>query len=103
MTGAATASGGQSSGGAQSKFGVSTPELVDIARELIDGGKADWLRLLHFHIGSQIESIQAVKDAVRELTQIYVQLCRMGLQVAYLDVGGHAVVAMQNSVGNDLV
>ena len=76
------------SGGAQSKFGLSVAELAGIAQELIANGKTDWLRLLHFHIGSQIESIQAVKDAVRELAQIYVQLSRMGLPVTYLDVGG---------------
>ena len=76
------------SGGTHSKFGVSIPELTGIAERLVAEGRGDWLRLLHFHIGSQIESIQAVKDAVRELTQIYVQLRRMGLPVTYLDVGG---------------
>ena len=76
------------SGGTHSKFGLSVPELVGIAQELVAAGRGDWLRLLHFHIGSQIESIQAVKDAVRELTQIYVHLWRMGVPVTYLDVGG---------------
>lgn len=90
-----------SSAGSHSKFGLSIPELVDVARRLVREGRADALKLLHFHIGSQIERIQSVKDAVRELTQIYVQLVRMGLGPRYLDVGGGLGVNYGGGYGDD--
>jgi arginine decarboxylase len=90
-----------SSAGSHSKFGLSIPELVDVARRLVREGRGDALRLLHFHIGSQIERIQSVKDAVRELTQIYVQLVRMGLTPGYLDVGGGLGVNYGGGYGDD--
>jgi arginine decarboxylase len=76
------------SSGDLSKFGVSLPELVDAVDGLIASGHTRALRLLHFHIGSQIGDIQALKAAVRELTRIYAHLTRRGLEIEYLDCGG---------------
>ncbi len=78
----------QTSSGDLSKFGVALPELVDAVDELIAAGQTKALRLLHFHIGSQIADMQAIKSAVRELTRIYAHLTRRGLEIEYLDCGG---------------
>ncbi len=76
------------SGGSLSKFGVSLPELVAAADRLIEEGRPDALRLLHFHLGSQIGDVGALKAAVKEITRIYAGLVRRGLTPEFLDVGG---------------
>ncbi|MDX1532071.1 MAG: biosynthetic arginine decarboxylase, partial [Rhodothermales bacterium] len=76
------------SGGDHSKFGVSTPDLLHIVETLEAAGQEGALRLLHFHIGSQIADINAVKAAVKEITRVYAHLRRRGIPVEYLDVGG---------------
>jgi len=76
------------SGGSLSKFGVSLPELVALADRLVAEGRPEALRLLHFHLGSQIGDVGALKTAVREITRVYAGLVRRGLKPAYLDVGG---------------
>lgn len=87
--------------GSHAKFGLSIPELVDVANRLVKEGRPEALDLLHFHIGSQIEAIQAIKEAVRELSQIYVQLHGMGLKPRYLDVGGGLGVNYGGGYGDD--
>jgi len=76
------------SGGERSKFGLTVTELVRMVRELERRGLADKLDLLHFHLGSQIADIQVLKQAVREVTQVYADLRLRGVPVSYLDVGG---------------
>jgi arginine decarboxylase len=76
------------SGGDLSKFGISVPELLRVVELLEERGQQDRFRLLHFHLGSQISDIRTLKKAVREITQVYVQLKRRGLGLRYLDVGG---------------
>ncbi len=76
------------SGSHLSKFGLSIPELVDLMAVLRERGLVDALTLLHFHIGSQISDTQVVRQAVREITRVYVQLVKRGFQPRYLDVGG---------------
>ncbi len=76
------------SGGDLSKFGVSIPELLNILEEIEREGQVDSFRLLHFHLGSQISDIQALRRAVKEIAQIYVQIRKRGVPVEYLDVGG---------------
>ena len=46
------------------------------------------MKLLHFHIGSQISDIAVIKDALQEASQIYVELCKLGAPMQYIDVGG---------------
>src|SRR5437870_6186832 len=76
------------SGGENAKFGLSTAELL-IATEML---KADnlghCLKLLHFHIGSQVPDILIVKRAVQEAARFYAKIYKMGFQVEFLDVGG---------------
>lgn len=76
------------SGGANSKFGLTVPELVRLLEALEARGWHDALQLLHFHLGSQISDIQVLRSAVREITRIYADLVERGIPVRYLDVGG---------------
>jgi arginine decarboxylase len=74
--------------GDRSKFGLSPSEVVAAAERLRGEGMLDCLELLHFHIGSQISAIQAHKEALREGSQIYVGLKKMGSGLRLMDVGG---------------
>jgi arginine decarboxylase len=77
-----------SSTGDRAKFGLTTAEW---SRWSIEAGRAemlDCLQLLHFHMGSQVSSIIPIKNAMREATNIYVELAKMGCQMRYFDVGG---------------
>jgi len=76
----------EESGGDQSKFGISVPELVTLMERL--GDKRAGFVLLHFHLGSQIADIHVLKQAVKEITQVYAQLIERDVPVRYLDVGG---------------
>jgi arginine decarboxylase len=76
------------SGGYRSKFGLSLPELIELVERLETSQKGESLVLLHFHLGSQIADIQTLKQAVKEMSQIYSELRKRGLQVMYFDVGG---------------
>jgi arginine decarboxylase len=88
------------SGGDRSKFGLTAAELVQVV-ELLDREKMlEQLVCLHFHIGSQITAIRAVKDALREAVRIFVDLYRMGAPLTYLDVGGGLAVDYDGSKTN---
>jgi len=76
------------SGGYRSKFGISLPELMDIVGHLERAGAGHRFALLHFHLGSQISDIQQLKQAAKELGQIYADLVKRGMPIRYLDVGG---------------
>ncbi len=78
----------EESGGERSKFGLSPRGLVDAVEYLRREGLLGCFRLMHFHIGSQVSSIRAVKDALREASHLYVNLSRLGAPMGYLDVGG---------------
>ena len=76
-----------SSVGDKAKFGLSIPELLATVERLRDNNLLQDLRLLHFHIGSQINDIAVLKDALQEAGQIYVELNRLGAPMGFLDVG----------------
>ncbi|MFO7628164.1 MAG: biosynthetic arginine decarboxylase, partial [Prochlorococcaceae cyanobacterium] len=77
-----------SSVGERAKFGLSVPDLLASVEALRAADLLGELRLLHFHIGSQINDIAVLKDALQEASQIYVELTRLGAPMGYLDVGG---------------
>ncbi len=89
------------SGGDQSKFGISVPELVKLIERLKADDLTDALVLLHFHLGSQIADVQILKKAVKEIAQVYVQLVARGLAVTYVDVGGGLGVNYEAGYGNE--
>ncbi|MFT6898673.1 MAG: arginine decarboxylase [Paraglaciecola sp.] len=78
----------ESSGGDRAKFGLTSSEIICAARYLESEGMGDCLKLLHFHIGSQLTDIRSVKEAVSEGGRIYAELHRMGFALEYVDVGG---------------
>jgi arginine decarboxylase len=78
----------QSSGGFRSKFGLTVTEILRALEELTSRGMQDCLKLLHFHLGSQITNIRIVKGALNEAARVYTQLAKLGAGLQYLDVGG---------------
>jgi arginine decarboxylase len=86
--------------GDRSKFGLTTAEIVSAVDKLRAVGMLDCLQLLHFHIGSQITNIRAVKDALREASRIFVELSALGANVRYLDCGGGLGVDYDGSQTN---
>ena len=90
----------QSSGGYRSKFGLTVTEILRGLEELKSRGMADCLKLLHFHLGSQIPNIRIVKGALNEAARVYVELARNGAGLQYLDVGGGLGVDYDGSQTN---
>jgi len=78
----------ETSGGDQSKFGLNSSELLEALDFLEKNKMKHCLKLIHFHIGSQITKIRLIKNAIREATQFYVQLSRMGFDMDFMDIGG---------------
>src|SRR5215208_5045662 len=78
----------ESSGGVRSKFGLFISEVIEALEYLRNHGMGDCLNLLHFHLGSQINSIRNVKHAVIELVRVYTEMQRLGAGLKYIDVGG---------------
>ncbi len=76
------------SGGDRSKFGLTTSEIVAVVERLKEIGKLNWLKLLHFHLGSQITNIRSLKNGMREATHTFIGLSEMGVTLDWLDVGG---------------
>jgi arginine decarboxylase len=78
----------ESSGGELAKFGLTTPEMLYAVNYLKSEGYPDAIKLLHFHIGSQVTNIRTIKEALKEATRFYAELIKMGVNLEYLDVGG---------------
>lgn len=78
----------ESSGGELAKFGLTTPEILYTVNYLKEHGLAESVKLLHFHVGSQVTNIRTIKDAVKEATRFYAELYKMGFKLEFLDVGG---------------
>lgn len=78
----------EESGGDVSKFGLNSSELLE-ALDILERNKMqDCLKLIHFHIGSQVTKIRRIKNALREASQFYVQLHKMGYNIEFVDIGG---------------
>ncbi len=76
------------SGGENAKFGLDTTSLVAASEMLKTAGLAHCLKLVHFHVGSQVPDISTIKKAVREAARYYAKLAKLGHELGYLDVGG---------------
>jgi arginine decarboxylase len=88
------------SAGDRAKFGLTIPEILTCVEQLREAGMLNCLQLLHFHIGSQISAIGVIKDAIREASQIYVELSALGANMQYLDVGGGLAIDYDGSKTN---
>jgi arginine decarboxylase len=76
------------SGGEKSKFGLNAHQLVQCIDRFQKAGKAHWLKLIHFHLGSQITDIRFIKLGLQEVVRFYVELRNLGLDITHVDVGG---------------
>ena len=90
----------QSSGGHRSKFGLSVSEILRVLAELKSRDMQDCLKLLHFHLGSQITNIRHIKKAINEAARVFADLVRHGAGLEYLDVGGGLGVDYDGSQTN---
>ena len=78
----------EESGGDVSKFGLNSSELLEALEFMEKQNMTNCLKLIHFHIGSQITKIRRIKNALREAMQFYVQLSKMGFKIEFVDIGG---------------
>jgi arginine decarboxylase len=76
------------SGGEAAKFGLTTSEILECLRRIGAAGMTDALKLLHFHIGSQITDIKRIKNAMKEAARVYCKVRQLGVGVEFLDIGG---------------
>jgi arginine decarboxylase len=90
----------EGSGGDRSKFGLSTREVVEAVRFLREADMLSCFELIHFHLGSQISAIRAVKNAMREAGRFFVELVKLGAPLKYLDAGGGLGVDYDGSQTN---
>jgi arginine decarboxylase len=87
----------EKSGGEAAKFGLTTTEILEVIRRLQEAGRVDMLRLLHFHIGSQLTDIKRIKNAMKEAARVYAKIRQMKAPVELLDVGGGMAVDYDGS------
>lgn len=90
------------SGGDMSKFGLSASELLDAINKLKQAEMLDSLRLLHFHIGSQVPEISRIKEAMQEAARYFVEARRLGAPINFIDVGGGLGVNYDGSISNNI-
>ena len=74
--------------GEKSKFGLNAAQLVRVIDKLAAAGRTEILKMVHFHIGSQIPDIRNIKAAMQEVSRYYVELRQIGVGIEYVDVGG---------------
>jgi arginine decarboxylase len=87
----------EKSGGEAAKFGLTTTELLEVINRLKEAGRIDMLRLLHFHIGSQLTDIKRIKNAMKEAARVYAKVHLMKVPIDLLDVGGGMAVDYDGS------
>lgn len=88
------------SGGERSTFGLSPAQIVDVIDKLKDVGMLDCLKLLHYHLGSQVPNIRDIRTAVTEAGRLYMELVAEGAAMGYLDLGGGLAVDYDGSHTN---
>ena len=87
----------EKSGGEAAKFGLTTTELLEVIKRLKEADRTDMLRLLHFHIGSQLTDIKRIKNAMKEAARVYAKIFQMKMPIDLLDVGGGMAVDYDGS------
>ncbi|HAF13307.1 MAG TPA: arginine decarboxylase [Blastocatellia bacterium] len=87
----------EKSGGEAAKFGLTTTEMLEVIRRLEQADRIDMLRLLHFHIGSQLTDIKRIKNAMKEAARVYAKVYQMKVPIDLLDVGGGMAVDYDGS------
>ena len=87
----------EKSGGEAAKFGLTTTEILETIRRMQEAGRVDMLKLLHFHIGSQLTDIKRIKNAMKEAARVYAKIHQMKVPIELLDVGGGMAVDYDGS------
>lgn len=78
-----------SSSGEQAKFGLTLGDVVNTLHIIKGKDALSRLKLLHFHLGSQVGDIASFRDAINEATRVYCEMVRLGAShLTHLDVGG---------------
>ena len=88
------------SGGERSAFGLTSAQIVDVVDILKEHDMLDTLKLMHYHLGSQVPNIRDIRAAVMEATRIYASLVQEGAAMGYLDLGGGLAVDYDGSHTN---
>ena len=78
----------EESGGETAKFGINTIQLLDCLKLASEQDLTRQLKMLHFHIGSQITDIRRIKSAIKEAARVYAKVRKLGFAIEYLNVGG---------------
>lgn len=91
----------EGSGGELSKFGLFPHEIVSCTNQLRSLGKEHWVKLLHFHLGSQITTIESIKKVLKEATKMYTELASLLPSLSYFDVGGGLAVDYDGSKSSE--
>ena len=78
----------EESGGDKSKFGLTPMEIVEAVEYMKSEDMLDSIKLIHAHLGSQITNIRKIKHGLKESSQFFVQLSKMGCNIEYVDIGG---------------
>ncbi|MDD7984934.1 biosynthetic arginine decarboxylase [Lentisphaera marina] len=86
-----------SSSGENAKFGLSILEIIKCINILKNEDMLDCLKLLHFHMGSQIADIKTIKEAIIEGARVYAKIAKMGINIEYLDAGGGLAIDYDGS------
>jgi arginine decarboxylase len=87
----------EKSGGEAAKFGLTTTEMLETIRRMQEADRVDMLKLLHFHIGSQLTDIKRIKNAMKEAARVYAKIFQMKVPIELLDVGGGMAVDYDGS------
>ncbi len=87
----------EKSGGEAAKFGLTTTEMLEVIRRLEKADRISMLKLLHFHIGSQLTDIKRIKNAMKEAARVYAKVYQLKVPVDLLDVGGGMAVDYDGS------
>src|SRR5579885_1377815 len=85
------------SSGDNAKFGLSSAEALEAWEVLQENGLGHCLKMIHFHIGSQVPDIMHIKQAVREATRYYAKFIQLGTKLEFIDVGGGLAIDYDGS------
>ena len=85
------------SGGERSVFGLNPSQVCDLIDTLKEAEMLDCLKLLHYHVGSQIPNVRDIREAVVEACRVYIGMVNEGAPMGILDLGGGLAVDYDGS------
>ncbi len=87
----------QNTGGEHSKFGLTSNEVLSLVKQLQKSNVLPWMKMLHFHMGSQIPSLQDIQLGMQEGMHYFSELVKQGLELTMLNIGGGLAVDYEGS------